>query len=210
VRGDELYGSHNLQPQAQPRPGKIPTISAASHVNHGPTRLRKAIAQPIISRQQKFLNALESWLDGRPISRQLSTGLNSSPSPTNSPLPSSSKALSMSLGLSRALLRRHHLARPARIAFRRPASTTAEAAKSARDVATAAKEKVAPVAERAQDGIARVASSAGDVAGRVGSATAAAIGGIGGRTGQLIGTVQSELLHEDVVNDRLDLLDANC
>jgi F-type H+-transporting ATPase subunit g len=99
----------------------------------------------------------------------------------------------MSLGLSRALLRRHHLlARPARTAFRRPASTTAEAAKTAGDVAAAAKEKVAPVAERAQDGIARVASSAGDVAGRVGSATAAALGGIGGRTGRLIGVVQSE------------------
>ena len=89
----------------------------------------------------------------------------------------------MSLGLSRALLRRNHLlARPARTAFRRPASTTAEAAK----------DKAVPVAERAQDGIARVASSAGDVAGRVGSATAAALGGIGGRTGRLIVAVQSE------------------
>jgi hypothetical protein len=94
--------------------------------------------------------------------------------------------LTMSLCISRAVRRQAQLVSLPRTALRN-ASSTAEAANTA-------KAKTSEAASKASEGLSRVTSSAGSAVNKVGSSVANVLGGIGGRTGRLIGFVSCRFL----------------
>ena len=85
--------------------------------------------------------------------------------------------------MSRALLRRPHIAR---LAIRN-ASSTSEAASSG---AAKVQQGASQATSKASEGLTRVTSTAGPALDRAGQAVTNALGGIGGRTGRMISFVQ--------------------
>jgi hypothetical protein len=102
--------------------------------------------------------------------------------------------LTMSLCISRAVRRQAQLVSLPRTALRN-ASSTAEAANTA-------KAKGSEAASKASEGLSRVTSSAGSAVNKVGSTVGNVLGGIGGRTGRLIGFVSCRFLSTMMPNWR--------
>jgi len=94
----------------------------------------------------------------------------------------------MSLSHSRAVIRQQRIV--FRQAFRRNASTT----ETAKRTAETAKEKASEATSQAQQGLSRVTSSAGSGVSKAGSAASDAIGGAARQTNRMVGVAQCESL----------------